>query len=204
MDIERVLVTGATGYVGGRLVPALLDAGYAVRCASRRPHPLTDRPFAERVTTAIADVLTGEGLEQALEGIDAAYYLVHSLGSGADLRGQDRRAADNFRRAAAAAGLERIVYLGGLGEATDGPLSEHLASRQEVLDHPEAADRILEIGGPDVLTYEQAMRRYAQLTGLLPDHTPVSFDAAVRAATASGDGDPPLEAKRSFDPPWAG
>ena len=127
----RVLVTGATGYIGGRLVPALLDAGHEVRCLARDPRKLSQDPWRDRVEVVQGDVLDAETLAPAMADCDAAYYLVHSMdGSGDDFRERDRRAAVTFRDAAADAGLNRIVYLGGLGSG--GELSHHLASRQEV------------------------------------------------------------------------
>ena len=121
-------LTGATGYIGGRLLRALESRGERVRCLSRRPEHLEGRvgPGTEVVQ---ADLSRPRTLQPALEGIEAAYYLVHSLGSGGSFAADDRKAAAAFGRAARAAGVRRIVYLGGLGE---GDLSEHLASRQEV------------------------------------------------------------------------
>lgn len=129
----RVLVTGATGYVGGRLVPRLLEAGHVVRCMVRDPSRLQGRPWIDRVEITQGDVLDASGLAASLAGIDAAYYLVHSLGGGRDFEQRDLRAARLFGRTAAAAGVSRIVYLGGLGDpATD--LSAHLRSRQQTGD----------------------------------------------------------------------
>jgi uncharacterized protein YbjT (DUF2867 family) len=125
------LVTGATGYVGGRLVPRLLDAGYEVRCLSRRPEKLGDVPWVGRAEVVGGDALEATTLRPAMAGIEVVYYLVHSIGSGARFDEADRRAAANVADAAAAAGVRRIVYLGGLvpeGEV----LSPHLASRAEV------------------------------------------------------------------------
>ena len=130
MANSRVLVTGATGYVGGRLIPRLLEEGYEVVCLARAPGKLDDVWWRHRVEVRKGDLLEPDTLGEALEGIDRAFYLVHSMEDhGGDFRERDRRAAANFAVAAAAAGLERIVYLGGLGEAD---LSPHLASRQEV------------------------------------------------------------------------
>jgi len=123
----RIALTGATGYVGGRLLHALEARGARVRCLSRRPEDLAARvgPGTEVV---LGDVSNPATLSPALEEIDTAYYLVHSMGS-ADFAEIDRRAALAFGRAALAAGVRKVVYLGGLGE---GNLSDHLASRQEV------------------------------------------------------------------------
>ncbi|MHB1069584.1 MAG: SDR family oxidoreductase [Gemmatimonadaceae bacterium] len=224
----RVLVTGATGYIGGRLVPRLLEKGHHVRCVARNPDRLVGYPWPG------AEIVPGD-LEEpdifwnVLDGIDVAYYLVHSMAVGAGYRERDRLMALNFAGAAARAGVGRIIYLGGLGDAAKVH-GEHLASRQEVgrclastgvpviefraavivgsgsasfemirhlverlpvmiaptsvntrcqpigirsvldylveaLDHPTARG-IYEIGGEDVLTYLEMMRRYARIRGL--------------------------------------
>ena len=128
-----VLVTGATEYVGGRLVPQLLDAGYRVRVLVRDPERLQGRPWLARVEIAQGDVLEPETLVRAMQGVDAAYYLVHSMGEFTDFRNRDLTAAHNFGRAAKDANVQRIVYLGGLGDP-DAKLSKHLRSRQETGD----------------------------------------------------------------------
>ncbi|MHB8066448.1 MAG: SDR family oxidoreductase [Desulfobaccales bacterium] len=131
---KAILVTGATGYVGGRLVPRLLDAGYRVRALARSPLKLQGRPWAGHplIELAAGDVLDYDSLLRAAQGCRAAYYLVHSMGAAGDFSEKDRRAAGNMAKAAAQARLERLIYLGGLGSATDTHLSEHLRSRQEV------------------------------------------------------------------------
>ncbi len=127
-----VLVTGATGYVGGRLRQALEQRGERVRCAVRRPDFLRSRvPASTEVVQG--DVLDPASLERALSGVDTAYYLVHSMGSSGSFEEQDRRGALNFGKAARACGVRRIVYLGGLGSSA-APLSAHLRSRHEVGD----------------------------------------------------------------------
>ena len=129
-----VLVTGATGYVGGRLVPRLLEAGYRVRCMARSPGKLDDRPWRDdpRVELVRGDAENPDEVRAALAGCRYAYYLIHAmLVAGADYSQRDREQAGIFARAARAEGVERIVYLGGLGETGEG-LSEHLTSRREV------------------------------------------------------------------------
>ena len=133
-----VLVTGATGYIGGRLVPRLLELGYRVRCLVRDPARLQGRPWQSAVEIATGDVLQPDSLAPAMQGVSAAYYLVHSLASGADFHQRDLTAAGNFGAAAQAAGIERIIFLGGLAEAAPG-LSEHLRSRQQTGDALRAA-----------------------------------------------------------------
>jgi len=126
-----VLVTGASGYIGGRLVPRLLAEGHAVRAMTRDAGRLRDVPWADQVQVVEADALGGDGLDAALAGVDVAYYLVHSIGQGAAFEQTDRLAAQAFGAACTRAGVGRIVYLGGL-TASHEVLSPHLASRAEV------------------------------------------------------------------------
>jgi len=227
----NVLVTGATGYIGGRLVPRLLDRGCEVRCLSRDPAQLVLDPWRDRVEVVEADALDPESLDKALEGCDVAYFMIHAMkGSPRSFADQGRRAAQNFIRASDRAGLQRIIYLGGLGD-DDEQLSEHLASRHEVgqilaggktpvvelraaviigsgsmsfemirhltevlpvimkpkwvgtrcqpiavrnvleilttiVDDPDLAAGVYEIGGPEILTYEEMMQIYAEVAGL--------------------------------------
>ena len=222
-----VLLTGATGYIGGRLLRHFEEAGRPVRCLARNP----ERVPATRSTTEVVqgDCLDEASLDRALAGVDSAYYLVHSMSVGADFAEVDRQAAANFGRAAARAGVRRIIYLGGLADQA-GSLSSHLQSRAETgsvlrasgipviefrasivvgtgslsfqmiealverlpvmvcprwvatLTQPMAVEDVVaylsaalelpatsavfEIGGPDVLSYGDIMREYAQLRGL--------------------------------------
>ncbi|MDB1089847.1 SDR family oxidoreductase [Streptomyces sp. ACA25] len=130
----RCLVTGATGYIGGRLVPQLLDAGHPVRCLARTPAKLRDHPWASQVEIAAGDVTDAESVRAAMDGVDIAYYLVHALGTGPDFEETDRRAARIFGEQARAAGVHRVIYLGGLTPAgvPESTLSPHLRSRAEV------------------------------------------------------------------------
>ncbi len=126
---DPILLTGATGYIGGRLLPALLEKGYKVRCLARRPEQLQGRAQGQYEVVA-ADLADADSLGPALAGVGTAFYLVHSMGSDGGFAEQDRMAAQNFVHAARTAGVRRIIYLGGLGG--DKALSAHLESRQEV------------------------------------------------------------------------
>jgi uncharacterized protein YbjT (DUF2867 family) len=225
----RCLVTGATGYIGGRLAPRLVAAGHSVRCLARDPVKLRDVPWAKGAQVVRGDVLDAASLDDALDGIDVAYYLVHSLGTPG-FSDRDRKAATVFAAAAKRAKLKRIVYLGG-PEPSGSAQSEHLRSRDEVgsilaasgvptvtlraaviigsgsasfemlrylterlpvmvtpswvhnriqpiavrdvlyyllewASVPDEVSRAFDIGGADVLTFEQMMQRYARVAGL--------------------------------------
>lgn len=144
---RSVLLTGATGYVGGRLLPELERAGHRVRCLARRPEYL--RPRVGVGTEVVqGDALDAESLRAACRGIEVAYYLVHSMGSAGGFEEEDRRAARNFAEAAREAGIRRVVYLGGLGG--DDELSAHLRSRHEV-------GRILREAGVETLEFRASI-----------------------------------------------
>ncbi|MBV2352996.1 SDR family oxidoreductase [Streptomyces sp. J2-1] len=130
----RCLVTGGTGYIGGRLVPELLEAGHRVRCLARSPGKLRDHPWVGDVEVVRGDVTDADSVAEAMRDVDVAYYLVHALGSGDDFEATDRRAARIFGERAKAAGVRRIVYLGGLTplHVPEHELSPHLRSRAEV------------------------------------------------------------------------
>jgi uncharacterized protein YbjT (DUF2867 family) len=143
-----ILLTGASGYIGGRLLKVLEERGRRVRCLARRPEVLAPKvgPGTEIVA---GDVLDRAGLDAAMHGVHAAYYLVHSMGSTGSFEREDRAAALNFGQAARAAGVERIVYLGGLG-SDEEELSPHLRSRQEV-------GRLLRQSGVPVLEFRASI-----------------------------------------------
>src|SRR5512142_1358068 len=263
----NILVVGASGYVGGRLVPILQGRGHNLVLMSRDARLLAQRFPSARVVTA--NLLDPASLPPALEGIDVAYYLAHSMGeSEKGFAERDRQAARNFAEAAGRAGVSRIVYLGGLGDDS-AALSHHLTSRHETgaelaahglpvtefraaviigsgsasfeilrhlterlpvmitprwvgtrcqpigiadvldylvgsLDHPEVTG-IVEIGGPDVLSYGDMMRAYARLRGLrrlmipVPVLTPrlSSYCVNVVTAAAAGIARPLIEGLRN-------
>jgi uncharacterized protein YbjT (DUF2867 family) len=135
---ERILVTGATGYIGGRLVPRLLEKGYVVRCLARDPARLQGRVWSDQVESIRGDVTDAASLAGGFEGVEAAYYMIHSMGDTAAFHERDLTAARNFSEAAARAGVKRMLYLGGLGDASDA-LSEHLRSRQQTGEALKAA-----------------------------------------------------------------
>jgi uncharacterized protein YbjT (DUF2867 family) len=128
-----ILLTGATGYIGGRLAPRLLQAGYRVRCFVRDAQRLQGRPWLDQVEVVAGDILRPETLLPAMAGVSTAYYLIHSMAGGQGFDERDVRAARAFGAAAAAAGVGRIIYLGGLGDPSS-ELSQHLRSRQDTGD----------------------------------------------------------------------
>jgi len=133
----KILVTGATGYIGDLLIPKLLQKGYFVRCLARKPENLSGRHWntaANPVEIFAGDVLDPSSLTNSLNGIDVTYYLIHSMSAGEKgFEDRDRQAAENFSAAAQQARIRKIIYLGGLGhDDTHEKLSHHLKSRQEV------------------------------------------------------------------------
>jgi uncharacterized protein YbjT (DUF2867 family) len=128
VDKKLILVTGATGYIGGRLVPLLLERGYRVRCLVREPERLRIRDWFDGVEIYPGDLVAGDALERALEGAAGAYYLVHSMASGRRYHARDLAAARNFARAAGEAGVGQIVYLGGLADPA-ARIGRHMRSR---------------------------------------------------------------------------
>ena len=129
--MRTILVTGPTGYIGGRLIPRLLAKGLRVRALARHPEDLEGRPWSGSVDIFKGDVFCGHGLKEALAGVDAAYYLVHSMADTRDFEAFEETSARNFAAAAVAAGGKKIIYLGGLGADAAG-LSHHLHSRHRV------------------------------------------------------------------------
>jgi uncharacterized protein YbjT (DUF2867 family) len=144
-----VLLTGATGYVGSRLAPQLEQRPIRLRCLVRNPGRLRGK-LAESTEVVQGDVLDPQSLERALQGVSTAYYLVHLMGSVEDFERRDREAAENFAKAAEAAGVRRIIYLGGLGDDSDPQLSPHLKSRQEV-------GRILRESGVETIEFRASV-----------------------------------------------
>jgi uncharacterized protein YbjT (DUF2867 family) len=147
---KRVLLTGVSGYVGGRLLPRLEQRGLPVRCLARRPEFLAGR-VGPKTEIVQGDVLRPGTLAPALEGVHTAYYMVHSMGSAGSegFEARDRLGAENFARAARASGVRRIVYLGGLGDE-EGDLSPHLRSRHEV-------GRVMRASGVPVIEFRASI-----------------------------------------------
>ena len=130
-DQPIILLTGGTGYVGGRLIPLLEQQGVKLRCLARNPAKL--RPHVQAATEIMpGDVLDRPSLDRALQGVHTAYYLVHLMSGSKDFEREDRQSAMNFAGAARQGGVRRIIYLGGLGDDADPKLSPHLRSRHEV------------------------------------------------------------------------
>ena len=135
----RCLVTGATGYIGGRLIPRLLDEGHGVRALARTPKKLDDVPWRDRVEVAEGDLSDADSLIEAFDGVDVVYYLVHSMGGSKDFADEEAQAVRNVVTAAQRTGVRRVVYLGGL-HPENSRLSPHLESRKVV------GDRLIESG----------------------------------------------------------
>lgn len=130
-SVSTVLLTGASGYVGGRLLPLLEQQPVIVRCLARNPDKL--RPLVSNSTEVVrGDVRDPSSLDAAMQGVQTAYYLVHLMSGSQDFEQEDRQAAKNFADAARRSGVQRIIYLGGLGDDADPSLSPHLRSRHEV------------------------------------------------------------------------
>ena len=143
------LLTGASGYVGGRLIPLLEQQPVMLRCLARDPGKLRSR-VSKSTEVVRGDVLDAPSLDEALRGVHTAYYLVHSMSGPKDFEDEDRQAAANFAQAAKKAGVRRIIYLGGLGDDADPRLSPHLHSRHEV-------GRILRASGVETLEFRASL-----------------------------------------------
>lgn len=168
-ELPLVLLTGATGYVGGLLLPLLEKQSVIVRCLARNP----DKIHRSQETTQVVrgDVLDADSLDEALKGVHTAYYLVHLMSGSNDFEREDRQAATNFATAAKEAGVKRIIYLGGLGDDADPKLSPHLRSRHEV-------GEILRASGVETIEFRAGMVVGAgslsyQLLKSLTDRLPV-------------------------------
>ncbi len=223
----RILVVGATGYIGGRLVPRLLDAGHEVRCVARHPEKLSLRPWRHRVEVMAGDALDERSIKEAASGCEVAVYLVHSAATGRDFAAVDRTAAAGFRNAVESAGVRHVVFLGTLGSDTSryvqsrhevgrilregsvpvteiragtiigsgsisfellrgltgaGPIQatpkwvhsrcqpiavgDVLAGLVAAVDEPGPSSRVVDLAGPEVITYRDMMRIYADEAGL--------------------------------------
>lgn len=144
-----VLLTGGTGYVAGRLIPLLEKNGVALRCLARKPDKL--RPCVASSTEVVpGDVLDCASIQRAMQGVHSAYYLVHLMSGSKDFEKDDRQAAMNFAEAARKAGVQRLIYLGGLGDDADPKLSPHLRSRHEV-------GKILRDSGVETIEFRASM-----------------------------------------------
>src|SRR5450631_252003 len=144
-----VLLAGASGYVGGRLIPLLEQQPVVLRCLARNPDKL--RPLVKEPTQIVrGDVLDPPSLDEALQGVQTAYYLVHLMSGSKDFEKEDRQAATNFAQAAKKARVRRIIYLGGLGDDADPKLSPHLRSRHEV-------GRILRDSGVETIEFRASL-----------------------------------------------
>ncbi|MBL8816486.1 MAG: NAD(P)H-binding protein [Planctomyces sp.] len=165
-----ILLTGASGYVGGRLIKLLEQQPIQLRCLARNPEKL--RPLVKDSTEVVrGDVLEAQSLDEALKGVSTAYYLVHLMSGSHDFEKQDREAAVNFAQASKRAGVQRIIYLGGLGDDSDPALSPHLRSRHEV-------GEILKDSGVETIEFRAGMVIGAgslsyQLMKSLTDRLPV-------------------------------
>ena len=165
-----VLLTGASGYVGGRLIPLLERQPVVLRCLARTPDKL--RPLVQETTQVVrGDVLDAPSLDEALHGVHTAYYLVHLMSNSTDFEKEDKQAATNFAQAAKKAGVRRIIYLGGLGDDADPKLSPHLRSRHDV-------GKILRASGVETIEFRAGMVVGAgsisyQLMKSLTDRLPV-------------------------------
>jgi len=144
-----VLLAGATGYVGGRLIPLLAQEPVMLRCLARNPEKL--RASIKDCTQVVqGDVLNAASLDKALQGVHTAYYLVHLMSGSKDFEKEDRQAAENFAAAVKKAGVRRIIYLGGLGDDADPKLSPHLRSRH-------AVGRILRDSGVETIEFRASL-----------------------------------------------
>lgn len=169
---QRILVTGATGFVGSQLIPALLARGHSVRALARRPADLSSQPWSRAVDVTAGDVLAPETLRPAMRDVDTGYYLIHSMKSGRGYTDRDLVAARHFARAAAEARVKHIIYLGALANPEDA-LAPHLRSRIDtgaaLRDGPVPVTefRVGVIAGPGSVSF-QMIRRVTELLPVIP------------------------------------
>lgn len=206
-DRKLILLTGATGYVGGRLLRGLERRRERIRCLARRPEYARART-AGATEVARGDVLDADSLEHAMAGVDTAYYLVHSMGSSGPFARADREGARNFGAAARRAGVRRIIYLGGLGDS-GAELSEHLKSRHEVGDIlresgvPVTEFRASIIIGSGSLSFEMVRALCERLPVMITPRwvsvlaQPISIGEVVAYLAAALDAD--FEGSRTFE-----
>lgn len=205
---SRCVVTGATGYIGGCLVPRLLDAGLQVRAMARNPDKLAKAPWRDDVEVVRGDLTEPESLTQAFDGADVVYYLVHSMGTSNDFVAEERRSAHNVVEAARRAGVRRLVYLSGLHpEGTQ--LSRHLASRTEVGDIlvDSGIETVVLQAGIVVGSGSASFEMIRHLTDRLPVMTtpkwvrnkiqPIAIDDALHYLTEAATAEVPVS--RSWD-----
>lgn len=204
------LVTGVTGYIGSRLVPVLLDAGWEVKVLTRSAERVAKAPWRDRVEVVEADATDTASLVGAMEGVDVAYYLLHSMDGKGDYRRRDRQMAYGFADAATEAGVDRIVYLGGVRPPGDlSEMSEHLASRAEVgeiflaSEVPAAVVQAAVILGTGSASFEMLRHLTTRLPAMITPKwlsntiQPIAVDDVLAALAAAADLEP--EHNRTFD-----
>ena len=207
-DELRCLVTGATGYIGGRMVPRLLDRGFAVRAMARNPDRLDGVDWHDRVEAVRGDLGEPDSLTAAFDGVDVVYYLVHSMGSAKDFVAEEARSARNVVAAAQRAGVRRLVYLSGL-HPSGVKLSPHLRSRVAVGDIllESGIDTVVLQAGIVIGSGSASFEMLRHLTNRLPAMTtpkwvhnkiqPIAIDDALHYLVAAADA--AMQTSRTWD-----